>query len=98
MVKLPIKRDHAVTETSQNIIYSLSPAQVSEIVQHLLGYFSTSPQQATAQLKSLEAVISKLNHLLTEGERQELRRHITYMANEYGAMDERLETAIKKAL
>jgi hypothetical protein len=49
-------------------------------------------------LKALETSLGKHKQQLSEGEKHEFKRHISYIVAEYGAMDERLETAIKKAL
>jgi hypothetical protein len=59
---------------------------------------STCPQLAAAQLKALETSLGKHKQKLSEGEKHEFKRNISYIVAEYGAMDERLETAIKKAL
>jgi len=51
MINLPIKRDHRLFELGDKQIELLSPKQVSDLVESVLQYLSTSPQLATVQLK-----------------------------------------------
>jgi hypothetical protein len=50
------------------------------------------------QLKALETSLQKAKEHLSEKESKELLRSIAYVVNEYGAMDEKLDTTIRKAL
>jgi hypothetical protein len=59
---------------------------------------SNPSQQSTSQIKSLESLLNKLKPQLTLEECGELKRHLNYIVNEYGGMEEIIETVMHKTL